>query len=110
MAHQDQPGTPGSYERDSLFKRLRAKPENKVWLSDEGVRLEEVEREREREREREESEKERPPPPQSDERTLADETKVVFCLSLPASPSCFRRLHPLERWNRGGRARSSGLG
>jgi len=30
MAHQEQPGTPGSFERDSLFKRLRAKPENKV--------------------------------------------------------------------------------
>ena len=32
MAHHDQPGTPGSFERDSLFKRLRAKPENKVRL------------------------------------------------------------------------------
>lgn len=30
MAHHEQPGTPGSFERDSLFKRLRAKPENKV--------------------------------------------------------------------------------
>jgi len=77
MAHQDQPGTPGSFERDSLFKRLRAKPENKVRVD--GRRGEREERER----------KKRASfvscPPQSDEQTSL--WRSLFFLSTAGTSS-----------------------
>lgn len=91
MAHQDQPGTPGSFERDSLFKRLRAKPENKVrgWMMIS--------------REANANEKERPFAPAAafDERTLAgprfSHCAFRFFVGLPVFPALVSHPRELEQ-------------